>query len=87
MSSNTENELAGFCRFVGVKLSQRDAELSTEDVLDEWRAEHPLDDDDDVDDVTAVMQALADMTAGDEGIPLDEFKRGFRQRHKIDESR
>ncbi len=89
MSSNTQNELASFYQFVGVKLNQKDADLSPEELLDQWRAEHPIDedDDDDLDDVTAVKQALADMAAGDEGISLDEFKREFRRRHRIDDSR
>jgi hypothetical protein len=83
MSSNIENELASFYQFVGVKLNQKDADLSPEDVLDQWRAEHPIDDDDDVDDVTAVKQALADMAAGDEGRPFEEFVREFQHRHGL----
>ena len=31
----------------------------------------------------ALSEALADMEAGDHGIPLEEFDRKFRQRHSI----
>jgi hypothetical protein len=82
MSSNTESDLASFYRFVGIKLDQKDAKLSPEDVLDEWRAEHPAHDDE-TDDVMAVKQALADMAAGDQGRPWEEFDREFRQRHGL----
>lgn len=81
MSFNTEDELASFYRFVGIKLNQKDADLSPEEVLDQWRAEHPLDDDND--DVIAVEETLADMEAGDLGRPWDEFDREFRQRHGL----
>lgn len=37
-----------------------------------------------VDDVTAAKQALAEMAAGDVGIPLDEFDRQFRKEFGID---
>ncbi len=82
MSSNTESELASFYRFVGIKLNQQAADLSPEDVLDQWRAEHPALDDEN-DDVIAVKQALADMEAGDLGRRWDEFDGEFRQRHGL----
>ena len=34
-------------------------------------------------DVTAVKQAIADMEAGDLGIPFDEFVEEFRQKHNV----
>jgi hypothetical protein len=49
-----------------------------------WRAEHPVSDDDGVDDVTAAKAALAEMAAGDVGVPLEEFDRQFRKEFGID---
>jgi putative addiction module CopG family antidote len=34
-------------------------------------------------DVTAIREALADLEAGDRGIPFDEFVDEFRRRHHI----
>jgi hypothetical protein len=34
-------------------------------------------------DVAALKEALADMEAGDRGVPLEEFDDKFRQRHSI----
>lgn len=34
-------------------------------------------------DVTAVTQAIADMEAGDRGIPFDQFVEEFRRKHNI----
>ncbi|HEV2971515.1 MAG TPA: hypothetical protein VGY55_16180 [Pirellulales bacterium] len=83
MSSNVESELASFHHFVALKLSENDADLSPEDVLDLWRAEHPLMDEDD-DAIAAVKEALAGMEAGDLGRPWEEFDREFRERHGLD---
>jgi hypothetical protein len=35
------------------------------------------------DDVAAVRESLADMAAGDNGVPLDEFDREFRAKHGL----
>lgn len=83
MSSNIDNELASFHEFVAIKLSEKKADLSPEEVLDLWRDEHPLVEEQD-DATAAVMEALADMEAGDLGRPWEEFDREFRQRHGLD---
>ncbi len=84
MSTNSQGELASFHQFVAVKLSENCADLSPEDVLDLWREEHPLQDDD-PDAVAAVEEALADMEEGDLGRPWDVFDREFRRRHGLDD--
>jgi hypothetical protein len=82
MSSSVESELVSFHRFLTVKLSENQLDLSPEDVLDLWREDHPLPEE--FDDATeAVMEALADLEAGDLGIPFEEFEREFRARHQI----
>jgi hypothetical protein len=83
MSANIENELASFHRFVGIKLSEKNSDLSAEEALDLWRDEHPLVDETD-DATAAVEEALADMEAGDLGRPWEDFEREFRQRHGLD---
>ena len=82
MSASVENELANFHHFVAERLERGERELSPEQALDLWRAEHP--DRDKFDDtVEALREAIADMEAGDTGIPLDKFDREFRTRHNI----
>ena len=34
-------------------------------------------------DVTAVQQAIADMEAGDRGVPFDQFVEAFRKQHNV----
>ena len=34
-------------------------------------------------DVTAVKQAIADMEAGDRGVPFDQFVEEFRKQHNV----
>jgi hypothetical protein len=83
MSTNSQGELASFHQFVAIKLYENRADLSPEEVLDLWREHHPLPDDD-PDAVAAVEEALADIEAGDDGRPWEEFDREFRQRHGLD---
>jgi hypothetical protein len=78
MSTHNQGELASFHQFVAIKLSESKVDLSPEEALDLWRAEHPPHEHDDIDDVTAVKEALADMAAGDAGVSLEDFDRQFR---------
>jgi hypothetical protein len=82
MVTGTQDELVNFHEFLSQKLRSSAARLSPEEVLDLWRAEHPVADDY-ASDAAALQEALADMEAGDRGIPLEEFDRKFRQRHSI----
>ena len=84
MSTQAHGELASFHQFVAIKLAENHADLSPEEAVDMWRAEHPAHEDDGVEDVTAAKAALADMAAGDVGIPLEEFDRQFRKEFGID---
>ena len=82
MTMDSNGELASFHRFVAAKLSETKFDLSPDDAVDLWRAEHPYLEE--FDDATeAVMEALADIEAGDVGITLEEFDREFRARHHI----
>lgn len=82
MATGTQDELSSFHDFLSQRLTSGMAPLSPEEVLDLWRAEHPVADEY-PDDVAALKEALADMEAGDHGLPLEQFDRKFRQRHSI----
>jgi hypothetical protein len=82
MATSLSNELKEFCQFVAEKLAKGEGNLSPEAAVDQWRELHPGPESFD-DDVTAVREALADMVAGDTGMPLDEFDREFRAHHDL----
>jgi hypothetical protein len=82
MATGTQGELSCFHDFLSQKLTSGAAQLSPEEVLDLWRAEHPAADEY-ADNVAALKEALADMEAGDHGLPLEQFDSNFRQRHSI----
>ena len=82
MSTSVANELANFHHFVAERLERGEGEISPEQALDLWRAEHPGPDEFG-DTVQALREAIADMEAGDTGVPLDQFDREFRARHNI----
>jgi hypothetical protein len=82
MPSYPSAELKDFHDFLASKLAAGDVALSPEEALDQWRGEHPsiaaFDQ-----DVAALQEALADMEAGDRGLPIDDFDQRFRQRHGL----
>jgi hypothetical protein len=82
MASHIESELVSFHHFVAAKLNANEHDLSPEEVLDLWRTDHPLTDERD-DATEALKEALASIAAGEQGIPFEEFVRGFRSRHGI----
>ena len=82
MANGTQDELSSFRDFLSQELAGGAARHSPEEVLDLWRAEHPAADDYPY-DVAALKEALADMEAGDQGMPLEQFDRTFRQRHSL----
>lgn len=60
MSSAPNSELNGFHRFITEQLGIGHGDVSPEDVLDLWRAEHPLRAAEE-ENMLAVREALADM--------------------------
>ncbi len=82
MATGIQDELYSFHAFVSRKLTDDASQLSPEEVLDLWRTENPAADDY-PNHVAALKEALADMEAGDHGMPLEEFDRDFRLRHAI----
>jgi hypothetical protein len=76
MATDPHSELFQFHQFVGEQLgSGRD--LTPEETLDLWRAEHPGDDD----TIAAVQEALDDLAAGDRGRPYEEVLAELRRRY------
>ena len=84
MSTETIRELRDFHRFLGEKLSNGGADLSPEEVLDEWRQANP---DQQTDDVAAIQEALDDLADGDKGMLFEDFDREFRERHQLPSKR
>jgi hypothetical protein len=80
MTTCMPSELERFHQFLMRELTCGDRLLSPEEVLDRWRADHPVEDDA-AETVAALREALADMEAGDRGQSLEDFDRTFRQRH------
>jgi len=79
MSASLTDELGEFHQFLGSRLSQGESSLTPEEILVEWRAEHPLPEDL-ADSLFQVRQALADMQAGDRGRPAAQVTAELRQR-------
>jgi hypothetical protein len=82
MSGSLNSELSSFHRFISEQLNIGRSEVSPEEALDLWRSEHPIAVAEE-DDIQAVRAALDDMENGDKGIPLEEFDREFRRRHRL----
>ena len=80
MNASQTTELHEFHRFLTTKLSNGGADLSPEEVLDEWRQDHP-DPEIDEDEVAAIQEAIDDMEAGDHGRPFDEAMADLRAKY------
>jgi hypothetical protein len=74
----TNEELREFYRFVGEKLKNGGAHMSPEDVVEEWRDQHP--DVEFEDDTEAIQAAYDDMLNGDKGRPAEEVLADLRRR-------
>jgi len=84
MSIDPTAELASFREFIAEHVRNGNA-LSPEEALDLWRTQNPSAEEF-ADTVQALREAIADMQAGDFGMPLDEFDRDFRRRHGLEVS-
>jgi hypothetical protein len=82
MSSVTSTELQEFALFIQAKLHAGETKLSPEEVLDEWRDEHPSEEEL-KENVQAIQVALDQMAAGENGISGDESVRRLRERAGI----
>jgi hypothetical protein len=82
MGTSPEPDLRELVEFASEQLNNGGSELTPEEVLDLWRAEHPTAAEL-AESVATIEQALAQADRG-EGLPLDEFDRQFRSRHGLD---
>jgi hypothetical protein len=85
MSVHVDSELARFSRFLSEKISAGKSDLSPEEALDLWRSENPADEER-VETVRALVEALREMRGGDAGLSLEDFDRKFRERNGLDPS-
>lgn len=76
-----ETDLSDFVTFAARQLNDGGSQLTPEEVLDLWRAEHPAPAEF-ADSVAALQRALEQADRG-EGRSLDEFDRDFRARQQI----
>lgn len=81
MATEPSAELVQFQRFLNERIEAGVA-LTPEEALDLWRDENPVAEDFQ-ESVAAIREALADMAAGDTGIPLEQFDAEFRRRHGL----
>jgi hypothetical protein len=71
MTTPFSADAEAFHQFLGAQLQVGGREKSPEEILAQWRAEHPSPDEL-RDSVAAIREVLADMEAGDRGRPLQD---------------
>lgn len=81
MSTNAMTELKAFRAFLDEQIERGRAQSSPEQLVELWQRQQDL-----LEGVRAVRQALSDMDAGDTGRPLDEFIDEFRARNNVAEN-
>ena len=82
MATHLPGELDAFGRFIVEQIDQGRSDLSPEECLELWRAEHPSPEE--LNESTAVLkQAIADMEAGDRGRPAREVIDDLRRKHNL----
>ena len=73
--ATTEREIDGFAQFAKAQLGRGGENLSLDDLLDQWRIQHPP-----AEDALAIKASIRDMDRGEAGRPFDQFAGEFRQR-------
>ncbi len=86
--TTSRTELNHFHAYLAELIAQGRQSLLPEEALDEWREKHPLFDGDDpfaddVDDVAAAQEAIADRLACDPGQSLDEVLQEIVSVHQL----
>jgi hypothetical protein len=79
--NNSQSELSSFHQFVSEKLGSTSG-ISPEEALDLWRSMHqPAGETEET--IAALREAIAQMNAGDVGVPIEEFDRQFRAKRNL----
>lgn len=83
MAMTVSEDLRQFREFVNQQVDCQPVALSPEEVLDQWRAEHPLPDDEAA-SAAEIQESLEEMESGVRGVPardaITEARRMLRQR-------
>lgn len=85
MATDRANDLRAFRDFADAKLSDGGAELTLDEALGLWEIENAPEDERAA-TVEAVREALADMRAGDVGVPARDFLAEIRRKYKLSAS-
>lgn len=80
----TKAQIDSFYRFALLQIANGRASLSIDDLYELWRVENPLPEEL-AENIAAVNAALADMAAGDNGIPVDEHLARLRAKYLLAE--
>lgn len=83
MATDVQTGLAEFHQFVGERLRNGGAQLTPEEVLEEWRLLHPNVEQHDQ-NVKAIKAAIRDMEAGDQGTEMEEHLRRIREEFDLE---
>lgn len=78
----THDDLNQFQAFAKVAIAQSGDRLTLDDLWDQWRLEHPTQEEFE-EDVLAVKEAIDDMERGDRGIPFDQHIDEMRKKHNL----
>lgn len=71
-------ELQEFAQFIQAKLTAGETKLSPEEVLDQWRGEHPSEEEFE-ENVRAIQESLAEMDAGARGKSVEQLRQEFAE--------
>ena len=80
MTLTGQTELIRFVEFARGLIAAGRTDLSVEEAVELWHGPSPCPDDPES-TIAAVREALADMEAGDEGIPFEELDRLVREKY------
>jgi hypothetical protein len=82
MATERANDLRAFRDFANAKLSNGGAEVTLDEALGLWEIENASEDERAA-TVHAVSEALADMRAGDTGVPARDFLAEIRRKYNL----
>ena len=76
--ATSEQDIDNFSQFAKSRLKDAGADLSLEELFDQWMIENPSQD-----DAIAVQASIRDMKNGEKGRDFGDFARDFRQRNGL----
>ena len=76
--ATTEQEIERFAQFAKEQIANGGAEISIDELFDQWRIQHPP-----AADVLAIKASLRDMENGETGRSFEQFAEEFCKRNSI----